>query len=149
MRRFQQAPNPLLSGAIVFSLATVFVLDFYTPLGITVWVLYLIPVVLAYLFWFPVTPVAVAGAVTILTLAGLLLSAPGIDPSVSRINRLVGIITSWALAAFGAHFIRNGSQRATDSWARRYSTNTQSWCMTCRKGISPSAPLWDGVPHAT
>jgi len=81
MRRFQQSPNPLLSGAIVFSLATVFVLDFYTPLGITVWVLYLIPVVLAYLFWFPVTPVAVAGAVTILTLAGLLLSAPGIDPS--------------------------------------------------------------------
>jgi hypothetical protein len=81
MRRFQQAPNPLLSGAIVFSLATVFVLDFYTPLGITVWVLYLIPVVLAYLFWFPVTPVAVAGAVTILTLAGLLLSPPGIDPS--------------------------------------------------------------------
>ena len=50
MIRFQQAPNPLLSGAIVFSLATVFVLDFYTPLGITVWVLYLVPVVLAYLY---------------------------------------------------------------------------------------------------
>ena len=116
MRRFQQSPNPLLSGAIVFSLATVFVLDFYTPLGITVWVLYLIPVVLAYLFWFPVTPVAVAGAVTILTLAGLLLSAPGIDPSVSRINRLVGIITSWALAAFGAHFIRNRIAVRKEEW---------------------------------
>ena len=118
MRRFQQAPNPLLSGAIIFSLATVFVLDFYTPLGITMWVLYLIPVVLAYLFWFPVTPVAVAGAVTILTLAGLLLSPPGIDPFVSRINRLVGIITCWAIAAFGAYFIRNRIAVRKEEWIR-------------------------------
>ena len=49
MIRFQQAPNPLLSGAIVLLLAAIFVFDFYTPLGITVWVLYLVPVVLAYL----------------------------------------------------------------------------------------------------
>ena len=50
MIRFQQAPNPLLSGAIVLLLAAIFVFDFYTPLGITVWVLYLVPVVLAYLY---------------------------------------------------------------------------------------------------
>ena len=118
MRRFQQAPSPFLSAAILLSMAAVFVADFYTPLGITVWVLYLVPLVLAYLFWFPVTPFVVAGAVTILTVAGLLLSPAGVDPFISRINRLVGIVTCWALAAFGAHFIRNRLAMRKEEWIR-------------------------------
>lgn len=118
MTRFQQPPHPFLSSAIVLSLPAVFILDMFTPLGVTLWVLYLIPLVLAYLVWFPAVPVAVAVAVAILTVVGLFVSPLGPDPFVPLINRGAGIVTAWALGAFGAHFIRSRLATRKEEWMR-------------------------------
>ena len=55
MTRFQQAP-PSVAVRRHRSLPAhrLCARHVYTPLGVTLWVLYLIPLVLAYLVWFPV-----------------------------------------------------------------------------------------------
>ncbi len=122
MTRFQQSPHPLLSSAIVLSLPAVFILDMSTPLGVTLWVLYLIPLVLAYLVWFPSVPIGVAGAVTVLTVVGLYVSPIGPDQVVPLINRGAGIVTAWTLGAFGAHFIRSRLATRKEAWMREGQT---------------------------
>ncbi len=118
MIRFQQKPNPILSAAIGLSLAAVLLADFYTPLGIAVWVLYLVPLVLSYLTWAPMLPVGVGATVSLFMLLGQFLSAPGIDPSVSLVNRAMGMATACALAAFGHQFIRSKLALRKEEWIR-------------------------------
>ncbi|MBX3339961.1 MAG: response regulator [Nitrospira sp.] len=118
MIRFQQKPNPIISGSIALSMATVLVADFYTPLGITVWVLYLVPLVLSYLTWSPMVPVAVGATVSLFTIVGLFISPPGIDPSLSLINRAMGIATAGALATFGYQFITSRLALRKEEWIR-------------------------------
>ena len=118
MIRFQQKPNPIISGSIALSMAMVLVADFYTPLGITVWVLYLVPLVLSYLTWSPMVPVGVGATVSLFTLVGLVISSFGIDPSLSLINRAMGIATAGALATFGYQFITSKLALRKEEWIR-------------------------------
>ena len=118
MIRFQQKPNPIISGSIALSMAMVLVADFYTPLGITVWVLYLVPLVLSYLTWSPMVPVGVGATVSLFTLVGLVISSFGIDPSLSLINRAMGIVTAGALATFGYQFITSKLALRKEEWIR-------------------------------
>ncbi len=118
MIRFQQKPNPILSGAIGLSLAAVLVADCYTPLGIAVWVLYLVPLVLSYLTWIPLLPVAVGGTASLFMILGLFISPPSVDPSMSLVNRAMGMATAFALAAFGHQFIRSKLSLRKEEWIR-------------------------------
>lgn len=118
MIRFQQKPNPLLSGALGLSMAAVLVSDFYTPLGIAVWVLYLVPLVLSYLALTPMLPAAIGASVSLFMILGLVVSPPGVDPSLSLLNRAMGIATACALAAFGHQFIRSKLALRKEEWIR-------------------------------
>ncbi len=116
MTRFQRTPTPFVHTAVALSTAAVFVMDLYTQLGIAVWVLYFVPVVLSYLVWRPTVPIIVAAAVGSLILLGLVLKPPGADPAIARVNRLMGIATSGALAAFGYQFIRGKVAVRKEEW---------------------------------
>ena len=116
MTRLEGKPTPVINTAIALSLAMVFVSDVYTPLGIAVWVFYLLPMVLSYFLWNPAMPPIIAGAVTVLTVAGLWLSPAGIEFTNAAINRIFGFVTTWALAAVGSQFITNKLAVQRQEW---------------------------------
>jgi len=118
MRRFQQRPTPLITGGLVLALTLVFLSEFYTSLGITVWVLYLIPLVLSYLTWNPAVPVLIGGVVSVLMFVGLLISPAGIDPFVALMNRGMGVVTAMALAALGHQFVSGRLAVRREEWIR-------------------------------
>jgi signal transduction histidine kinase/DNA-binding response OmpR family regulator len=118
MRRFQQRPTPLIAGGLALALALVFLSEWYTALGITVWVLYLIPLVLSYLTWNPAVPVIIGGVVTLIMFAGFLISPTGIDPSVALMNRGMGAVTAIALAALGHQFVSSRLALRREEWIR-------------------------------
>jgi CheY-like chemotaxis protein len=106
MTRFSRTPTPIVHATVALTTLVVFAADLVTPLGIAVWVFYLVPVVIAYFGWRPLAPLAVALVATVLTSVGYLLSPTGIEPFVARWNRSFGIATVWTLALIGHEFIR-------------------------------------------
>ncbi len=102
-----QQSEPLVYAGLLALMTVVFVSDLMVPLGTSVWVIYLFPVALAYFASLPQVPVALAILATVLVGVGYLVAPPGIDPEVARINRGLGILTAWILAAAGYLYIRN------------------------------------------
>jgi signal transduction histidine kinase/ActR/RegA family two-component response regulator len=101
MTRFERQKTPILNFAIWLSVTAVFLVDLLTPLGISVWVLYLVSVTLCIYTWRPRLPLAVAGACTALVAAGFVLSPPALRgwPSwLSVLNRSMGTVAIWAVA---------------------------------------------------
>jgi PAS domain-containing protein len=111
----------LILGAMVIA---IFLLDVWTPLGIAVWLLYVVPVGYAvrYVRRGRVTPAKVLliiSGVVVLMLLGWYLSSPGIDPGVALLNRLFGIATLSFVALFGAWLVnRNRSLREAEAVIR-------------------------------
>ena len=108
--------EPFLYGLLCLLLAAVFIIDLFVPLGTAVWVIYLVPTVLAYLARHPRVPILVAAAVTVLVVIGFFVDRAGIDPGIARLNRTMGVVTVWVLAGTGFFFIRNKLFRATQDW---------------------------------
>ncbi len=107
----------LLYGALAILLTAPFLADLVFPLGTSVWVFYLLPIVFAFLSVRPVAPAAVALLATVLTIIGFKLSPPGgVDPSISQMNRTLGMFTGWVLAIVGVLFIRNKLVVRREEW---------------------------------
>ncbi|HEX4365193.1 MAG TPA: GAF domain-containing protein, partial [Rhodopila sp.] len=105
-----------LYGLLGAAVLAVFAIDLSVPLGTAVWVIYLVPTVLAYLAARPQVPLVVAAAVTVLVIAGFLVPHAGIDPDVARLNRAMGVATVWVLALTGYFFIRNKLAVRAQDW---------------------------------
>ena len=72
-------PSPsgrAILSLVVISIASIFFLDAITPLGVPVWVFYLIPLILTYRAPYTLAPYLTAGACAVLTLLGFALSSP-------------------------------------------------------------------------
>jgi len=97
-----------LFGTIIVpvSVAIVFGIDVLTPLGLAVWVLYLVPVCLALYGENARLPLIAAAAVTVLVPVGYYLS-PGSTSNVlySVINRTMGVAIVWFLAVVVYRYI--------------------------------------------
>jgi CheY-like chemotaxis protein len=121
MKRFEKTKgSPAFNIAIWLSTLAVFWADLLTPLGYTVWILYLVPLVLSLYEWHPRTPLFVAGASTALILAAILLS-PGPAASsvgVARVNRSFGVLTIWAVALMVRQFITVKLNLRERDWIR-------------------------------
>jgi putative methionine-R-sulfoxide reductase with GAF domain len=125
MNRFEQKPTPAISTAIALSAVGVLIADYYTPLGVAVWVVYLIPVVLSLFVWRPRVPLAVAAAASVLMIVTYFTDAPGVNADIARINRGFGIFTIWAMAGVGYYFIQN-----------RLSVRKEEWLQTAQTRLS-------------
>jgi hypothetical protein len=88
----------LVNSAIVALLAAIFVLELLTPLGFAGWIFYIVPVGLCLLQSRPALPLVVAGAGTLLVIAGYLYSPLGAEWALSFVNRTIGIATVWFVA---------------------------------------------------
>ncbi len=125
MNRFEQKPNIAIYLAMALSLVGVFMADFYTPLGIAVWVVYLVPIVLSLFVWRPAVPLIVAFLATVLTLSTLQTDAAGLDRGVALFNRSLGLFTVWVMAGVGYFFIRN-----------KLAVRKQEWLQSGQTGLS-------------
>ena len=106
----------LLYGMLGLLVALVFLVDLFVPLGTAVWIIYLVPTVLSYLAWRQQIPLLIAAVSTILVILGFSVDRPGIDPSVAIVNRTMGVVTLWVLAAIGVYFIRNKIAVRLQEW---------------------------------
>jgi PAS domain S-box-containing protein len=75
-----------------------FLVDLITPLGITDWVWYVIPLLFSLYVGGRSLPYVLAAVLSILLLAGFFFSPPGIDPEWALISRLVGVLVLWVMA---------------------------------------------------
>ena len=80
-----------------------FLVDLITPLGITDWVWYVIPLLFSFYVGGRSFPYALAAALSILLLTGYYFSPPGIDPNWALISRLVGVLVIWVMALVISH----------------------------------------------
>lgn len=120
LRHMQKNKMPIAQGwlyaALILLLALPFAADLIFPLGTAVWVVYLLPVVLAYVSREPRVPPIVAAAASLLTIAGFILAPAGVDPNVAMVNRMLGGVVWCILAVIGMMFIRNRLAIAREEW---------------------------------
>ena len=86
-----------MAGLLIALIAGIFVLDILTPLGVVVWILYLIPLGLTLWVANRRATFLVAGMCAVLTVAGFFLSSPG-PLRTSIVNRSMMIVTLGAIA---------------------------------------------------
>src|SRR5215510_12128593 len=104
--------------AIAISMAIVFIIDLYTPLGIAVWVIYFVPLTLSFFTWRPLIPVALAVLASILMAIDFAIdpNPVGISPKLAGINRGFDILTVWIVAGAGHLFIRSKLAVRMEEW---------------------------------
>ena len=123
---FGRRDSPYIVFAVVcLTMAGVFLADVYTPLGIAVWVFYLVPVVLTLFVWNPFVPALVAVVATVLIAVGYFFSTPGLSQSVAQTNRGFGVATVWMMALIGYYFIRG-----------RLAVRREEWLQSAQTGLS-------------
>jgi signal transduction histidine kinase/DNA-binding response OmpR family regulator len=108
--------RPLLLGSIGLAAAVVFIADLSAPLGVAVWIVYLIPLLLCVHTWRPWLPLAVAGAATALMVIGYWVSPSGVNTGLAVMNRGLGIATVWIVASIVSSGIRNKLRVWRQEW---------------------------------
>ena len=106
----------LIYFAIGVSMLAVLVADFFTPLGVAVWIFYLIPITLALSTRFRFLPWTIAIICTVLMLAAFATDEFEFDRTIAQLNRGFGIATFWIIAAVGYFFIANKTLVQRRSW---------------------------------
>ncbi len=120
MFRFEEKTPPLIVAGVLTTVAAIYVADFFLPLGVAVFVLYMVPVSLTFFAWRPAAPLWIAGICTLLTILDFLTTAGGgSEFAIPRINRSFGVISLFLVAAIGYKFIniRRGIRR--EAWLQK------------------------------
>ncbi|WP_421996447.1 response regulator [Reyranella sp.] len=138
----RQLSEPAIYGGIACLMALTFLGDLIVPLGIAVWILYLLSTAAAYLAWRPQAPFAVAAIATVLIVLGYAIGTDeAVRPEVARINRAFCIIGIWVLAATGYAFIRNKIAMRDQQWIQA----AQVGLSQALSGEQPPARLGDSI----
>ncbi|HWW65970.1 MAG TPA: response regulator [Sphingomonadaceae bacterium] len=111
-----KAFDPLLYGALAAATVLPFLADMILPLGTAVWVLYIFPVVLAYLAMRPIIPPALAAVGTVLMIIGYIFGPAGVNADIAAINRLLGAFTCWIVGGIGFLFVRHRKAVRRQDW---------------------------------
>ncbi len=115
----------LLGAALAAILGATFFADLVLPLGTAVWVVYLLPVALAYLASRPLVPPLLALVATALMIVGYHFAPAGVELDVARINRGFGVVTAWVIGATGFLYVRT-----------KLAVQTQDWLQAGQVGLS-------------
>ena len=119
---------PQSSGTVYLAIglgsASVFVADLFLTLGITVWVLYLVPIALSSFAWRTTVPYACASLCSVLLVVGYFLSpghgTPGAE--FAQLNRMFGFATIWSSALISRQFIAGRLAIRHQDWLRTAQT---------------------------
>jgi signal transduction histidine kinase/CheY-like chemotaxis protein len=107
--------------AITMLLLTVFAIDWLTPLRVAVWVFYMLPVALCMWVDRPNAPFITAGAASVLTLTGYILTnGDALTGSlVLQLNRVIGVIVIFVLAGVGHLYIKTRLNLQRSAWLKQ------------------------------
>ncbi|MBB6307454.1 response regulator [Xanthobacter tagetidis] len=106
----------LALSLVALTLCTL-VVDMLKPIGAAVWVIYVLPVALAYLGRNRYLPIALAALASVLVIGGLIYAPPlGVDPVLALTNRTLGLGTAWIIAATGYYFISSKVKLERQEW---------------------------------
>jgi len=110
-----------LTFAIAMLLLIVFAVDWLTPLRVAIWVFYILPVALCMWVDRPNMPFIAAGAASVLTFAGYLLSNADAlaGPIVLQLNRVIGVIVMFVLAGVGHLYIKTRLNLQRSAWLKQ------------------------------
>jgi PAS domain S-box-containing protein len=100
--------------AVPLLTAGIFILDVLAPLGTTVWLLYAVPLALAWFSPRERNPLYFSVVATVLVMVGFLASPPGVSPAIALFNRTLGVCLLWgfAMAMVRLRKARTGEERA-------------------------------------
>ncbi len=116
MTRFEQKSAHHLYFAILLSFVAVFVADLVSPLGLAVWILYLLPISLTLILWQPILVLSLAAIATGFLIIGYFASAPDMDGTTAGLNRLFGTTTIWIVAAICYQSVKNKLLQRKYNW---------------------------------
>lgn len=105
MRRFERKISPLLYAGVALSLTVTAAADHFAGLGIAVYILYMVPVTLAFFTWKSWMPMLTAFAASLLIALDFWLTPDGAMEDVARLNRVFGVITVLSLGGIGMQFV--------------------------------------------
>ncbi|MES2627285.1 MAG: histidine kinase dimerization/phospho-acceptor domain-containing protein, partial [Pseudomonadota bacterium] len=106
----------LLYSAIALTLFAVLYADIQTPLGVAVWVFYIVPVTISLWLKHPIVPICVAVFITLLIISSFYVDEPDMETFVTQSNRTMGAFAVWVVAAIGYFFIRNRNFVQSEEW---------------------------------
>jgi signal transduction histidine kinase/CheY-like chemotaxis protein len=110
------ADAPFIYLVIAVLLVGVFIADQQVPLGVAVWVLYMVPVAATFFVSRPDAPVYTAAGTTVMMIIGYHLSPPGGSAEVAQINRAFGIASVWLVAAAAFFYVRSRVRLERVNW---------------------------------
>jgi hypothetical protein len=104
---------------IFILLSLVYFFDMQTPVGMTPWVFYMIPLGLTYLAPHVYAPLIVATTCVVLVFVGLVTSLPGVPEQMALANRSFGSLMFWITAVFIGRYkeLTNQLHQAMDQLA--------------------------------
>jgi CheY-like chemotaxis protein len=118
----QTRANWLLYIGLGALAVVVFGVDLATPLGVAVWILYVVPLGLTLLGTIPIAPVIGAVGCTLLMLVTLTVDRAVVEPWVAYVNRVCGIVVIWTIALLARNLIQNRNRLQAEDWIRRTRT---------------------------
>jgi signal transduction histidine kinase/DNA-binding response OmpR family regulator len=105
--------------AVVAALGVlVLILDTMTPLGVAVWILYVIPLGLTLFGRNPAVPVTAAAFCTLAMAITLSTDTPGLERTFAIINRVCGVAVIWTVALLARAIILSRNRLADEEWVR-------------------------------
>lgn len=122
MTRFEQKSPILLSWCVWLSIFVIFAADYLTPYGVSIYMLYTVPVALSFFLWKRTSPVWVTFLATILVVVAYFTTADGPGRELSEVRRAFGVVTMWILAGIGYQFIRIRIAGRRETWLQKGQT---------------------------
>jgi len=116
MTRFEEKSPPLLSWCVWLGVAAVFAADHFTPYGISIYMVYMVPLALAFFFWKTRMPFLIAAIGTVLIVIAYFTTPDGPGRELSEVRRGFAIATLWILAGIGHQFIKARLASRREMW---------------------------------
>ena len=119
MTRFEQKTQPGVYIATALTLIAVLAADWAAPVGVAVWIFYLLPVTLCLRTSRPDLPVYVAGVAMTAIAVDYFVSPTGfLTANIVQLNRAFGIVVTAGVALMSRQIIRSRLALQRDAWLR-------------------------------
>jgi signal transduction histidine kinase/CheY-like chemotaxis protein len=106
--------------AIGLILSAILYGDFITPLGIAVWVLYMVPLSMSVLVWNPAAPIILGILISgCMTMNFLLDTTAVVSRTLAMTNRGIGLVVVWSIALMCYLFIKNKLSIRRQEWLQQ------------------------------
>ncbi len=116
MTRFEKKHSPAIYTAIIVTTAAVFAADRFAPLGVAIFIGYMVPVALSFFTWRAWIPFVCAAVATLGIAIDGYLTPEGAFTSLAHLNRFFGVITAWMLAGIGHIYIKTRLAVVRQEW---------------------------------